>query len=124
MRGKPSPDHAGTGLAGNGGGGVKGETEMTRLFQDLPAAVANTGELALRLGFTLKDLGYRFPEFPLPPGEAPVAHLRELVARGVRARYGTGPPAPRARRPGAHELDVIRRPGPAGLFPVLLGLRR
>src|SRR5206468_3675154 len=93
--------------------------EMTRLFHDLPDALANTGELALRLGFTLKDLGYRFPEFPLPPGETPLAHLRELVTRGVRARYGTGPLAARARSQVAHELDVIGRLDLAGYFLIV-----
>src|SRR5216117_3208584 len=81
--------------------------------------LANTGELALRLGFTLKDLGYRFPEFPLPPGETPLEYLRELVARGVRARYGTGPLAGRARRQVAHELDVIGRLDLAGYFLIV-----
>src|SRR5256714_4757129 len=119
MRGKPSPDHAGTGLAGNGGGGVKGETEMTRLFQDLPDALANSGELALRLAFTLKDLGYRFPEFPLPPGQTPLGYLRELTQCGVGARYGTGPLAARARRQVAHELELIGRLDLAGYFLIV-----
>src|SRR2546428_341156 len=92
---------------------------MTRLFHDLPDALTNTGELALRLGFTLKDLGYRFPDFPLPPGQTPLAHLRELVARGVRARYGTGPLATRARRQVAHEIDVIGRLDLAGYFLIV-----
>src|SRR2546428_558894 len=90
-----------------------------RLVPDLPDALTNTGELALRLGFTLKDLGYRFPDFPLPPGQTPLAHLRELVARGVRARYGTGPLATRARRQVAHEIDVIGRLDLAGYFLIV-----
>src|SRR5436190_1373057 len=109
VREKTDLDHAGRLLTVNGERRFRSGREMTRLFHDLPDALANTGELALRLGFTLKDLGYRFPEFPLPPGETPLVHLRELVARGVRARYGTGPLAARARRQVAHELDIIER---------------
>ena len=57
---------------------LKTGREMERLFADCPAAVANSGELALRLGFTLKHLGYRFPDYPLPPGQTPVGFLRAL----------------------------------------------
>src|SRR5438132_490328 len=119
IREKTDLDHAGRLLAVNGERRLRSDREMTQLFRDLPDALASTGELALRLGFTLKDLGYRFPEFPLPPGEAPVAHLRELVARGVRARYGTGPLAARARSQVAHELDVIGRLDLAGYFLIV-----
>src|SRR5438874_7263753 len=119
VREKTDLDHAGRLLTVNGERRFRSAREMTRLFHDLPDALANTGELALRLGFTLKDLGYRFPDFPLPPGETPLEHLRELVARGVRARYGTGPLAARARRQVAHELDVIGRLDLAGYFLIV-----
>ena len=72
---------------------------MERLFADCPEAVANTGELALRLGFTLKDLGYRFPDYPLPPGETPHRlPARSSPRRAPATRYGTGPLAEKARR--------------------------
>src|SRR5437899_3696051 len=119
IREKSDLDHAGRLLAVNGERRLRSDREMTRLFHDLPDALTNTGELALRLGFTLKDLGYRFPDFPLPPGQTPLAHLRELVARGVRARYGTGPLATRARRQVAHEIDVIGRLDLAGYFLIV-----
>src|SRR5881628_3407541 len=119
VREKTDLDHAGRLLTVNGERRFRSGREMTRLFHDLPDALANTGELALRLGFTLKDLGYRFPEFPLPPGEPPLAHLRELVTRGVRARYGTGPLVTRARSQVAHELDVIGHLDLAGYFLIV-----
>src|SRR5213594_2307162 len=119
VREKTDLDHAGRLLTVNGERRFRSGREMTRLFHDLPDALANTGELALRLGFTLKDLGYRFPDFPLPPGQTPLAHLRELVERGVRARYGTGPLVTRARRQVAHELDVIGRLDLAGYFLIV-----
>src|SRR5438477_515243 len=93
---------------------------MTAAFRDLPEAVAAGGELALRLGFTLKDLGYRFPDFPLPPGENAQAHLRDLVARGVRARYGpAGSLTERARHQVSHELEIIGRLDLAGYFLIV-----
>src|SRR5437899_1950266 len=119
IREKTDLDHAGRRLSVNGECRLRSDREMTRLFHDLPDALANTGELAMRLAFTLKDLGYRFPDFPLPPGETPLEHLRELVERGVRARYGTGPLVTRARRQVAHELDVIGRLDLAGYFLIV-----
>ena len=32
-------------------------------------SLRNTEALAERLQFTLDDLGYRFPDYPVPPGE-------------------------------------------------------
>ncbi len=120
LREKTTLDAAGRRLALNAERGLRGPAAMARLFADLPEALAATEELALRLGFTLKDLGYRFPEYPLPPGQSALEHLRELVARGVRARYGTrGPLAARARRQVAHELDVIGRLDLAGYFLIV-----
>src|SRR5712691_3150148 len=119
IREKTDLDHAGRRLSVNGECRLRSDREMTRFFHDLPDALANTGELAMRLAFTLKDLGYRFPDFPLPPGETPLEHLRELVERGVRARYGTGPLVTRARRQVAHELDVIGRLDLAGYFLIV-----
>jgi error-prone DNA polymerase len=119
IREKTDLDHAGTLLSRNAERGLRGEGLMAQMFRDLPHALHQSGELALRLGFTLKDLGYRFPDFPLPPGQSAEEHLRELVARGLRPRYGTGPLAARARRQVAHELEVIGRLDLAGYFLIV-----
>jgi error-prone DNA polymerase len=120
IREKTDLDHAGRRLLANGERGLRDATTMIDVFHDLPDAVAASGELALRLGFTLKDLGYRFPDFPLPPDTSAQAHLRDLVARGVRGRYGArGPLAERARRQVAHELDIIGRLDLAGYFLIV-----
>jgi error-prone DNA polymerase len=119
IREKTTLDGAGRLLAANDERRLKPGVEMARLFRDLPDAVDNTGELALRLVFTLKDLGYRFPDYPCPPGETPLEHLRVLSARGAHARYGRGPLAARARRQIAHELDVIGRLDLAGYFLIV-----
>ncbi|HEV8643212.1 MAG TPA: error-prone DNA polymerase [Methylomirabilota bacterium] len=119
IREKTDLDHAGRQLTVNGERGLRAETEMVRAFRDLPEALHATGELALRLGFTLKDLGYRFPDYPRPPGQSPHRHLEELVAGGVRQRYGTGPLAARARRQVVHELSIIGRLDLAGYFLIV-----
>jgi error-prone DNA polymerase len=120
IREKTDLDHAGRRLLGNAERGLRDAATMAAAFRDLPEAVAAGGELALRLAFTLKDLGYRFPDFPRPPGESAQAHLRDLVARGVTARYGArGPLTARARRQVAHELEVIGRLDLAGYFLIV-----
>ena len=115
-------EQAGRLLARNSERFLKPAKEMERLFADCPAAVANSGELALRLGFTLKDLGYRFPEFPLPPGQTPIGFLRVLCERGAKVRYGTGPLAERARHQIEHELELIGRLDLAGYFLIVWDL--
>jgi DNA-directed DNA polymerase III PolC len=119
IREKTDLDHAGTRLLANGERILRSSAAMVGRFADLPDAVTNTGELALRLSFTLKDLGYRFPESPLPPGHTALTHLRELTEVGVRRRYGAGPLAARARRQVAHELDVIGRLDLPGYFLIV-----
>src|SRR5881296_237519 len=119
IREKTDLDHAGRRLLANGERSLKSAHAMTELFRDLPDALDNTGELALRLAFTLKDLGYRFPEFPLPPGQTPLGYLRELTEHGVRARYGEGTLAVRARHQVAHELELIGRLDLAGYFLIV-----
>jgi error-prone DNA polymerase len=113
---------AGRLLARNSERFLKPAHEMERLFADCPAAVANTGELALRLGFTMKDLGYRFPDYPLPPGQTPLGFLRALCERGAKTRYGTGPLAERAKHQIERELDLIGRLDLPGYFLIVWDL--
>ena len=59
---------AGRLLAHNSERDLKSPQEMQQLFADLPEALANTLELSSRLEFTLNDLGYEFPRYPVPEG--------------------------------------------------------
>ncbi|HEV8532166.1 MAG TPA: error-prone DNA polymerase [Methylomirabilota bacterium] len=113
---------AGRLLARNSERFLKPAREMEKLFADCPSAVANTGELALRLGFTLKHLGYRFPDYPLPPGQTPIGWLRALCKEGARQRYGAGPLAQRAKRQIERELDLIARLDLSGYFLIVWDL--
>ncbi len=82
-------DAAGRALALNSQRHVKSAREMLELFCDLPEAVAESVRLEQRLEFTLQHLGYRFPDFPTPPGHSMESLLRELTYAGARGRYGT-----------------------------------
>src|SRR5713226_10618693 len=67
---------------------LKSPQEMNALFADLPEAIANTVELSSRLEFTLQDLGYEFPKYPVPDDESMMSFLRERAQEGFRSRYG------------------------------------
>ena len=66
---------------------LKSAAEMARLFADLPDAIANTQEISTRLQFTLADLGYEFPRYPVPPGETMMSFLCQRTDEGARRRY-------------------------------------
>ena len=78
---------------------------MAALFRDIPEAIANTRIVSDRLEFTLANLGYEFPHYPMPEGETMDSFLAKRVEEGVRKRYGS--PAKR------HLLDKGARAGEA-----------
>jgi error-prone DNA polymerase len=117
IRHKTDLAHAGKKLARNAERYLKPPEEMARLFQDLPHALAATGALAERLRYTMADLGYRFPEYPVPPGETEASFLRQLADLGARERYR--PYHDRARAQVARELDLIERLHLAGYFLIV-----
>jgi error-prone DNA polymerase len=110
-------DHAGRLLDMNRERHVKGAAEMERLFDDLPAALDATVDLAARLDFTLADLGYQFPDYPLPPDETPISFLRKIAWNGARARFR--PLTARAQQQIEKELNVIEKLDLAGYFLIV-----
>ena len=110
-------DAAGRLLAAHRERHLKSAAEMAALFPDLPQAVAASAELAARLDFTLADLGYRFPDYPLPPGETPASYLRHLTWNGARARFR--PLTAKAQAQIQKELDLIEKLDLAGYFLIV-----
>src|SRR5205814_629853 len=100
-------DQAGRRLLANAERHLKPPAEMAALFRDMPDTIRQSRRIAERCAFTLADLGYRFPEFPLAPGETPIGSLRALTERGARERYRTI--KPRVRQQLEHELGMIER---------------
>jgi error-prone DNA polymerase len=80
---------AGRLLTRNPEGYLKTPAQMQQLFADLPEAIANTQTLSSRLQFTLKDLGYEFPKYPVPSGGTQMQFLRERTRDGMISRYGS-----------------------------------
>jgi len=96
---------------------LKPPAEIAALFRDQAAAVARTRELADRLQYTMADLGYRFPDYPVPPGETQSSFLRRMVDLGARDRYRPYHDKPRAQV--ARELDIIEKLQLAGYFLIV-----
>ena len=96
---------------------LKSSKEMQALFADLPEAFAHTRELAERLNFTLKDLGYTFPRYPVPSGETEMSYLRQLTDAGARWRYQ--PYSEKARRQIERELALIEKLNLPGYFLIV-----
>jgi error-prone DNA polymerase len=117
LRLKATLDDAGRRLVANAERHLKSAHEMGALFRDVPEAVRNTRQIADICGFTLENLGYRFPNVDLPPGRDALAHLGELVEQGARRRYGKV--TPRIRAQLGRELEVIGRLDLAGYFLIV-----
>ena len=122
VRHKTTLDQAGRLLDANAERHLKSPREMERLFADLPDAVRNTRELAGRLQFTLENLGYEFPRYPVPAGETPASYLRQMAFRGAAERYRQASHRDRAFRQIEHELRVIEKLRLEGYFLIVWDL--
>ena len=101
---------------------LKSPVQMAALFADLPDAIANTTELASRLKFTLKDLGYKFPIYPTPNNESQMEFMRQRTLEGMVHRYGTQ--NERATLQVQRELSMIERLDLAGYFLIVWDIVR
>jgi len=112
---------AGRLLAPNAERYLKSPAAMRALFADFPKAIANTVELSSRLEFTLNDLGYEFPRYPVPEGETMMSFLRERTREGMQSRYGRADAElkKRARRQIERELSLIEKLKLAGYFLIV-----
>jgi len=113
---------AGRLLSRNSERNLKSPGEMASLFSDLPEAIANTEALSSRLKFTLKDLGYKFPPYPVGDGETQNSFLRKRVHDGMIWRYGAN--NERARQQIERELALIERLDLAGYFLIVWDIVR
>jgi error-prone DNA polymerase len=117
IRHKTTIAQAGRRLSVNAERYLKTPQQMAALFHDLPQAIAGSRELADRLGYTMADLGYRFPEYPIPAGETMASFLRKIADVGARERYR--PYHARARAQIERELALIEKLDLAGYFLIV-----
>ena len=90
IREKTTVEAAGRLLEANAERHLKPAAEMIRLFRDHPDAIAETLRFAGRIGFTLDELKYRYPDEPVPPGKTAQQHLEFLTWQGVRKYFPHG----------------------------------
>jgi error-prone DNA polymerase len=113
---------AGRLLTSNAERHLKTYEEMMRRFADVPHAVANTAELSDRLQYTMRDLGYKFPDYPVQAGQSMMSLLRELTQKAARERYQ--PYHEKARQQVERELNMIEKLGLPGYFLIVWDIVR
>ena len=118
IRHKTTLDAAGRRLALNAERYLKPPAQMAALFRDLPGGGRRHARRSpIACSYTMADLGYRFPDYPVPPGETLASFLRKITEVGARERYR--PYHDRARAQIARELDLIEKLDLAGYFLIV-----
>jgi error-prone DNA polymerase len=110
-------DAAGKFLTQNAERYLKSNRQMRAIFGDLPEAIENTSLLAERLMFSLENLGYEFPEYPVPAGHTMDSFLRTIVWFGAQQRYAAI--STKVKRQLEEELALITKLGFAGYFLIV-----
>ncbi len=110
-------DAAGKLLTRNSERHLKGDAEMRELFRDLREAIENTSRLAERLTFSLENIGYEFPSFPVPAGHDMDSFLRTIVWFGAQQRYAAI--STKVKRKLEEELALISKLGFPGYFLIV-----
>ncbi|MEO8647620.1 MAG: error-prone DNA polymerase, partial [Acidobacteriota bacterium] len=100
---------------------LKPESEMLMLFEDQPEAVEHTADIAARIDFSMDELAYTFPDYPVPTGETMDSVLRAKTEQGARERYRDSKQEIKDQVQGRldKELATIRMKKLAGYFLVV-----
>jgi error-prone DNA polymerase len=118
---------AGSLLALNSERYLRSPREMQELFRDLPEAITNTMELSSRLSYEMRDLGYRFPSYPVPDGDTMQSFLEKRTYEGVRDQYLPKRDAKlfeKAQQQAKRELALIGQLELAGYFLIVWDIVR
>jgi error-prone DNA polymerase len=110
-------DAAGKLLSRNAERHLKSDAEMRALFSDRPDAIDNTARVAARLEFSLENIGYEFPAFPVPDGHSMDSFLRTITLFGAQQRYSSISTA--VKQKIEEELGLIQRLGFSGYFLIV-----
>ncbi len=113
---------AGVLLAPNREAWLKPADEMARLFAWCPQAIRNTVRIADECRFSLDEIAFQPPPFPIPAGETAFSHLHARCHAGARERYQ--PFSRSAMDQLTRELNLIDRLGYADYFLFVADLAR
>ena len=87
---------------------LKAPEEMAHLFRDCPDAITETQNLLSKIGFSLDQLKYEYPDEPVPPGWEAQTWIEDLTRRCAIERYPEGVPDKVAKIIG-EELALIAK---------------
>ena len=91
--------------------------QMAALFRDIPEAIANTRIVSERLEFTLDNLGYEFPHYPVPDGETHGQLSRQARRRRRRASATAHRPSGICSTKPARRSRMNSRSSPSSALP-------
>jgi len=115
-------DEAGRLLARNSERFFKPARQMAAMFADIPHTLEAARAFGERIEFTLENLGYQFPLYPVPPGETMDSFLWKRTFEGARERYN--PMYERAQQQLEKELRLIEKLKLAGYFLIVWDIVR
>jgi error-prone DNA polymerase len=95
---------AGGRLHANGERHLRSRAELGRLYP--PELLQATIAITARVGFSLEELRYEYPQELVPAGHTPESYLRQLTEEGIRQRWPSGIGA-ELRQQIEHELRLI-----------------
>ncbi len=97
---------------------IKNGKQMLDLFADIPEAVERTVEIASRVNFSMDELSYNFPSYPVPAGQTADSVLKAKVEQLAIERYRESSKAVRfqIRSRLDKELAVIKLKKLSGYF--------
>jgi DNA polymerase-3 subunit alpha len=103
---------------------LKSTQEMAELFADLPEALENSFQLAMRCNLEMDFGTYYLPEFPTPDGMSAKEFLQQVSGEGLQGRFKVLPPSSEFpedayRQRLEHELGVINEMGFPGYFLIV-----
>ena len=108
---------------------LRSGAEMVELFADIPQAVANSLEIAMRCNVQVSLGTYYLPDYPIPDAQTPEQYLQQVSDQGLQERLAVtrinafgeafAEPADYAERL-TFELNVINQMGFAGYFLIVM----
>lgn len=106
----------------------RSEEEMCELFSDVPEALANSVNIAIRCNLELELGKYHLPSYPVANDSSVDELLHEKTAIGLEQRFVSGAIKKNRQKPDEwesyiqrleHELDVIQTMGFSGYFLIV-----
>lgn len=96
---------------------LKSPEEMKKAFAEIPAAITSTRQIAERCNVQFSLGASLLPHYKVENG-TPETYLRGLAAKGLKEKFGAGPPEGYEKRLRT-ELDIISRMNYASYFLIV-----